>query len=108
MNDGWLFVITTILSLAAAFDWYVAAKFIGAAIERPHIPILNLAALRSIAIAVATTIFGVLGIVSVVFAVYGVRILPVPIPTVLLVTGAIVISLPNLYFLRVLGNGDEL
>jgi hypothetical protein len=110
LNDnGWLVAVAAVLVVAVPFDLYVAFRFIRAAIERPHIPVLTLAALRSGAIAVAAVIAGILGLQSIVLLQTGVRVLPTPWPTVLLAVALVVISLPNVYALRVLnrGGGEE-
>ena len=99
--DPLLTAIAGILIVFVPFDWYVAAKFIRAAYIRPRYQVLTLAALRSTAIAVAATLAGILGIQSIYFQVSGgVRLLPSPIPTILLAVALVVISLPNIYALR--------
>jgi hypothetical protein len=81
---------------------YVAVRFIAAALERPHIHVLTLAELRSSAIAGAAVIGGVLGFSSIWFAYTGQRLLPLPIPALLIATALVLISLPNIYALRLL------
>lgn len=102
MTDVLLILLAVILVIAVPFDWYAAVKLIAEARRPPSIATLNLAALRSLAIAVAATCFGVLGVSSIVFVTTGTRILPTPVPTILIAIGALVISLPNVYFLRLL------
>lgn len=99
--------MAAVLVVAVPFDLYVAFRFIRAAIERPHIPVLTLAALRSSAIAAAAVIAGILGLQSIVFVQTGVRVIPSPWPTVLIAVALIVISLPNVYALRILNRGDR-
>lgn len=106
MIDGWLLVVIAVLVVAVPFDWYVALRFVQAAVERPHISILTLAALRSVAIAVAASIAALLGVQSIVFVSTGVRLLPTPIPTVLIAVALVIISVPNIYALRQLNNRD--
>lgn len=104
----WLLVVAGVLVIAVPFDIYVAARFVIAALERPRIPILTLAALRSIAIAVAASIAGVLGAASIWFAWTGERLLPTPIGAILIAVALIVISIPNVYALRLLTEDDPL
>jgi hypothetical protein len=107
VTDAWLYVVAVLLIVAVPFDWIVAGIFIGAAIVKPRLRILNLAALRSTAIAIAATIAGLLGVQSILFGLYGVRLFPTPIPTILIAVALIVISLPNIYALRVLVDEGE-
>ena len=107
MTDAWLLAVAAVLIIAVPFDWYVAVRFVWVAIERPYIPILILAALRSVAIAAAATIAGVLGFVSIWFAATGQRLLPTPWGAVLLAIALIIISLPNIYALRELSRVDD-
>lgn len=100
MTDPWLVAVAVTLIVVVPFDWYVALRFLAVARMRPYIPLLNIAAFRSVAIAIAATIAGVLGFQSIYFAVTGERFLPVPIPTVLIAIALIVVSLPNFYALR--------
>jgi hypothetical protein len=102
VTDALLIAVAVVLIVLTPFDIYVAWRLTSLALQRPHIASLTGAALRSIAIAVAGTLFAILGIQSIWFAHYGERLLPAPIPTLLIVAGAIVISLPNIYFLRIL------
>jgi hypothetical protein len=106
--SGVLLAVSIVLIVAVPWDLYVAYRFVRAAMEKPYIPILTLAAVRSVAIAIAATIFGLLGLHSVLFLASGetFRLLPVPVPTLLLAVGAIVISVANIYVFRVL-RGDE-
>lgn len=104
MIDGWLVAVIGVLVVAVPFDWYVAWRFIQAAVERPHIPVLTLAAARSVAIAVAASIGALLGVQSIVLATTGIRLLPTPIPTVLLAVALVIISVPNVYALRQLND----
>lgn len=106
MSDGWLVAVALVLIVFVPFDWIVAVRFISAAVERPHIGVLTLAALRSIGIAFAATIAGILGAQSIWFAWTGERLLPSPIPAILIAVALIVISLPNVYALRLLDRGD--
>jgi len=106
VTDVWLSAVIVVLIVFVPFDWYVAVKFISIAIQRPHIRVLTLAALRSVAIAFAATIAGLLGVQSIVFVTTGQRILPQPIPTILIAVALVVISLPNIYALRLLSNGE--
>ena len=107
MIDPWLLAVAVLLIIFVPFDWIVAGIFIGAAIVKPRLRILNLAALRSTAIAIAATIAGLLGLQSILFGLYGVRLFPTPIPTILIAVALIVISLPNIYALRVLVDEGE-
>lgn len=105
--DAWIAVVAAVLIVAVPFDIYTAIVFTAAAWQRPHYRILTLAALRSIAIAIAATFFGLLGVQSIYFAATGERFLPSPIPTILIALGAIMISLPNVYALRWLRGSDR-
>lgn len=107
MDDAWLYLVALLLIVAVPFDWVVAGIFIGAAMVKPRLPILTLAAGRSFAIAVAASIAGLLGIQSLLFGLYGIRLLPVPIPTVLIGVALVVISIPNLYALKVLRDLEQ-
>lgn len=109
MTDAWLYVVAVLLLLLVPFDWVVAGIFIGIAFVRPRIRLLTLAAFRSVAIAVAATIGGVLGAQTILFNLTNgqIRLLPSPIPAVLIAVALIVISVPNIYALRVLIAEDE-
>lgn len=108
MTDPWLILVSAVLLVFVPFDWFVAGVFSGAALKGPGNWILNLAAIRSVAIAIAATIAGGLGVQSIVFVASGgtVRLLPQPIPTLLLAAALIVISLPNVYALWRLAKKD--
>lgn len=102
MSDALLVAVAVVLIVLTPFDIYVAWRLSVLAMQKPRIPSLTGAALRSVAIAVAGTLFAILGFHSIWFAYTGVRLLPTPVPTLLIVVGAVVISLPNIYFLRLL------
>jgi hypothetical protein len=102
VSDALLVAVALVLIVLTPFDIYVAWRLSVLAMQKPRIPSLTGAALRSVAIAVAGTLFAILGFHSIWFAYTGVRLLPTPVPTLLIVIGAIVISLPNIYFLRLL------
>lgn len=106
-NDSWILAVAVVLVVFVPFDWYVAAKFIAVARQRPYIRVLTLAALRSTAIAIAATLAAILGVQSIWFYWTGVRLLPTPIPAILIAVALVVISLPNLYALRLLDEGDQ-
>lgn len=106
MTDALLFIVAGVLLIAVPFDWWVAVRFIAAAVERPHIGVLTLAALRSLGIAFAATIAGLLGAQTLYFYATGERLLPSPWPAILIATALVVISLPNVYALRLLERGD--
>lgn len=108
MSEGqWLVAVAGVLVIAVPFDIYVAVKFVIAALEEPRIPILTLAALRSVAIAIAATIAGILGIASIWFAWTDQRILPTPLGAILIALALIVISVPNVYALRLLAEDEQ-
>lgn len=107
MTDLWLTAVALVLIIAVPFDWYVAVRFTYAAVEKPYIPILVLAALRSVAIAIAATLAGILGAASLIYAATGQRILPTPWGAVMLAAALIVISAPNVYALRELSRVDD-
>ena len=107
MTDPWLMVVAAVLVVAVPFDVWVAVKFTRAALQRPRYRILTLAALRSVAIAIAACIAGILGAQSIYFAATGQRFLPAPIPAVLIAIALVVISLPNVYALRWLTTDAE-
>lgn len=100
-----LVVVAAVLMIAVPFDVYVAYRFVVAALEKPYIAVLTLAALRSVAIAIAAGIAGILGASSIWFAVTGERLLVPPWSTVLIAAALILISLPNVYALRLLDEG---
>lgn len=106
MTDAWLLVVSAVLVVTVPFDWYVAYRLTFAAWVKPRSQTLNLAAGRSIAIAVAATIAGFLGMTTIYFNVTGVRVLPQPLPAILIAIALIVISLPNVYALRLLRQWD--
>ena len=106
MTDAWLTIVAVVLIITVPFDWYVAYRITYAAWVKPRSQTLNLAAGRSIAIAVAATIAGFLGITTVYFNVTGVRLLPAPWGAILIAVALIVISLPNVYALRLLRQWD--
>ena len=106
MTDFLLFMVAGVLLIAVPFDWWVAARFIAAALERPHIGVLTLAALRSAGIAVAATLAGILGAQTLYFYATGDRFLPSPVSAILIAVALVVISLPNVYALRLLERGD--
>lgn len=104
-DSGLLVLVAAILVIAVPFDIYVAYRFVSAAVERPHIPVLTLAALRSVAIAFAATIAGMLGFSSIWFAATGERLIMPPQTTILIAAALVLISLPNVYALRLLNEG---
>lgn len=106
MSDGWLVIVAITLIVAVPFDWIVALRFLRAAAEKPYLRVLTLAAFRSIAIALAATVFGVLGASVIYFAATGYRLLPSPVSAILIAIAAVVISVPNIYALRLLQMGD--
>lgn len=95
-------IVALVLLVFVPFDIYVAWRLSQLALQKPRIASLTGAAVRSIAIAVAGVLFAILGVQSLVFLTSGERLFPSPIPTVLIAAGAVVVSLPNLYFLRIL------
>ena len=99
-----LFVIVIALVLLGfvPFDLYVAWRLSTLAMQKPYIASLTGAAIRSVAIAAAAVLFAILGVQSIVFLQTGERLLPSPLPTLLIAGGAVIVSLPNLYFLRLL------
>lgn len=102
MNDLALLAVTILLVGLAAFDWYVAYRFVRPALDEPPVSMLTLAALRSVAIAVAGTIFAALAIAVAAALWVDVRLIPMPWFLILLIIGAAIASLANLYALRVL------
>ena len=102
MSDVVLVAVTLLFIILASFDWYVAVRFVVIALERPRFVFLTFAAVRSVAISVAGTVFAILGIASVASLELSISILPPPWGTVLLIVGAVVASVANLYALRVL------
>lgn len=103
-----LTAVAVVLIIAVPFDWYVAVKLIRAAAIRPRYRVLTLAAMRSVAIAVAASLAALLGAQSIWFQISGgQRLLPTPIPTILIAVALIVISLPNIYALRWLSSDIE-
>jgi hypothetical protein len=109
MTDAWLIVVAVLLLILVPFDWVVAGIFIGIAFVRPRIRLLTLAAVRSVGIAIAATIGGILGAQTILFNLTNgeVRLLPTPLPAILIAVALIVISIPNIYALRVLIVNDE-
>lgn len=98
--DLWLVVVAAVLVVAVPFDWWTAARIIAAAVERPRVRFLSFVALVVGACALAASAFGILGIQLLWLAVTGDRLLPPPIPTVIIALGAIVISIPNVLAVR--------
>ena len=108
MTDASTLVLLTIpLFLAAAFDWYVAQRYVIAAVEKPYIPNLTAGAAVRVGIAVAVTIAAFLGAASLWLLITGQRVIPQPWGTVALYAIAIVPSLANLTSLGVLRRDDE-
>lgn len=107
MNDIAIIAVAIVLILFVPFDWIVAVRFIAAARQRPYIQVLTLAALRSVAIAIAATLAAILGAQSIWFYLTGQRLLPQPVPAILIAVSLVVISLPNVYALRLLQNGGS-
>lgn len=105
-DDSWLLVVAVVLVIAVPFDWFVAVKFVRVAIEKPHIGVLTLAALRSVAIAIAATIAGYLGFASIYFGLTGQRLIAPPASTILIAVALVIISLPNVYALRQLNDRE--
>jgi hypothetical protein len=103
--SGWLVVVAAILIIAVPFDVYVAFRFVAEAARKPYLPVLTLAALRSLGIAIAATAFGVLGTGVIYLVVVGDRLIPPGVAAALISIGAIVVSLPNVYALRLLREG---
>ena len=101
MNDVVLLAVAAVVVVAVPFDWVVAVKLTAAA-RGAESPTLNLAAGRSIAIAIAATIGGVLGIHTIAFYALGVRLIPPPFPAFMIGAALIVISIPNIYAMRLL------
>lgn len=102
MNDAIFTVIAVVLIVLVPFDWYVAVRLTRAARIQPRSQSLNLAAGRSIAIAIAATIAGVLGFSTIYFNVTGIRLLPIPWGAILIALALFVISVPNFYAMRLL------
>lgn len=107
MTDAWLIVVSAVLIITVPFDWYVAYRLTFAARIKPRSQTLNLAAGRSIAIAIAATIAGFLGMTTIYFNVTGIRLLPPPWAAILIAVALIVISVPNVYALRLLRQWDS-
>ena len=101
MNDVVLLAVAAVVVIAVPFDWFVAAKLARAA-RGADSPTLNLAAGRSVAIAIAATIGGVLGIHTIAFYALGIRLIPPPFPAFMIAAALIVISIPNIYAMRLL------
>jgi len=105
VSDGLLVAVAVTLIVAVPFDIYVAFRFVSEAAHKPYIRVLTLAAFRSVGIAIAATVFGTLGLAAIYFVVFGERLLPPGVSALFIALGAIVISLPNLYALRLLREG---
>jgi len=102
LNDVLLVAVAVVLVIAVPYDWWVAYRFIVVARERPRLGVLNLAALRSIAIAIAATLGGLLGANWIAYYFNRDWLLDLPIPPVLIAIALVVISIPNVYALRLL------
>lgn len=107
MSDAWLLIVAAILIVAVPFDVYAAIKIVRAAMEKPYLRILTLAALRSVAIVIAAVIFAILGAQAILFTLTGTRIFPASLSALLIAIAAVVISLPNVYALRWLRESDK-
>jgi hypothetical protein len=107
MSDGLLLIIACILVIFVPADVYVAYRLDRLAVRKPYIASLTGAALRSTAIAVAASLFAAVAFVSVWFLRTGEMLIPVGTPTLLLAVGTVIISLPNVYFIKVLRRFDR-
>lgn len=97
MSDvGTLVALTIPLVIAATFDWWVARRYVIAAIQRPHIPVLTAGAWVRTGIAISATITAILGVASLWLLLSGQRVIPQPWGTILLYLATIIPSLANL------------
>jgi len=100
VSDALLIAVSIVLMIAVPFDVYVAWRFARAALVRPRTDVGNFVALVVTSVAIAATSGGTLGIYSIVFIATGDRLIPQPLPILLLAAALIVISLPNVYVIR--------
>jgi len=103
-GDFLLVLVGLVLIASVPVNWGVAMIFTFAALQPPKSDTLSLAMWRSIAIALAASCFALLGAQSIAFVASegAVRLLPTPIPTLLIAAGALVTSLVNVYAVRLL------
>lgn len=96
-------VVAVILLVAMPANGYVFWKTAVAAAKRPYITSLTLAALGRGTVFLASMVFAILGAASI-YSLHhpGERLLPVPVPTLLIAFGALVISVPAPFHLRAL------
>ncbi len=95
MTDAWLTTLALTIPLVAlaVFDIRVARRVRAAAAIRPRQPFLNLVSIIVTGIAIGATVGAILGIQNVVFNVWGVRLLPPPLPLVAIYVALIAGSL---------------
>lgn len=99
-------ILAVILIAFVPFDGYVAWRITAVAWARPRIDALTGAALVSIGIFVLASIVAVVCIHAILAAETGAGFLPAGLPALMLGVGLVVVSLPNLYLLRLLRRWD--
>lgn len=107
MIDPWLLAVAVLLVVAVPFDWIVAGVWIGLALVKPPISFIAVTAKRHVIYAIVASLAGLLGIQSIAFVAYGVRILPAPVPTLIIAAVLIGVSIPNVLSLRYLREISE-
>lgn len=107
MIDPWLLAVAILLIIAVPFDWIVAGVWIGLALVKPPITFIAVTAKRHFIYAIVASLAGVLGVQSIAFAAYGIRILPAPIPTLIIALVLVGVSIPNVLSLRYLRSVNE-
>jgi hypothetical protein len=105
--DPWLLAVAVLLIVLVPIDWIVAGIWIGLALVKPPITFLTVTAKRHVIYAIVASFAGILGVQSIMFAAYGIRILPVPLPTLLIAAILVGVSIPNFLSLRYLRDVGE-
>ena len=100
--DLWLLLVAVLLVVAVPFDWIIAGIWLGVALVKPPIAVLQTTAKRHVIYAVVASFAGLLGIQTIALNAYGIRIFPAPIPTVLIVLILVGVSVPNVLSVKYL------
>lgn len=94
--------LTVAIVLLVPFDVYVAWSYARAAVRRPHIEALTASALSTAGVATAAVLAGILGINRLIVIGGGPAFLDGSVALLLLALALVVVSLPNLYKVRLL------
>lgn len=101
-------VLTLIFLAAIPLNVWVAAEIHRAAWPQPRIDLLVAFSRIVTALAIVTTVLGLLSVNAVVFLTTGLRLIPSPIPTVLLVGALLLASTANVLVWRYLRKQKQL